>query len=333
VSARRLRVAAESWPIAGRFTISRGSRTVAEVVVATIREETGEEAGAIGRGECVPYARYGESVADVVARIEGLADPIADGLDRAGLAEALPPGAARNALDCALWDLEAKLSGTPAWRRAGLDAPPAPVTAYTLSLDTPEAMAAAARANAERPLLKVKLDAEDVIERVSAIRAAAPGAAIIVDANEAWTPDLLAALAPKLKALGVAMIEQPLPAGEDAALDGMARPVPLCADESCHDTATLGALRGRYDLVNIKLDKTGGLSEALRLADAARTAGFAVMVGCMIGTSLAMAPAMLVAARARFVDLDGPLLLARDRAPGLRYRGSAIDPAAPTLWG
>ncbi len=330
--ARRLRVAIESWPIAGRFTISRGSKTAAEVVVATI-EETRDGARATGRGECVPYARYGESVAEVATRIEGLAGAVADGLDRAGLAEALPPGAARNALDCALWDLEAKLSGVPAWRRAGLDAPPTATTAYTLSLDTPEAMAAAARANADRPLLKVKLGADGVIERVRAIHAAAPEAEIIVDANEAWTPALLAALAPELETLGVAMIEQPLPAGEDAALDGMARPVPLCADESCHDRATLGALRGRYDLVNIKLDKTGGLSEALRLAEAARAMGFGIMVGCMLGTSLAMAPALLVAARARFVDLDGPLLLARDRTPGLDYRGSVIAPPPAALWG
>jgi len=328
VTARRLRVAAESWPIAGRFTISRGSKTAAEVVVAEIAED-----GVVGRGECVPYARYGESVAGVVAAIEALAPAIADGLDRAGLAAALPAGAARNALDCALWDLEAKLSGAPAWARAGLDAAPSLVTAYTLSLDEPAAMAAAARANADRPLLKVKLDAEGVIERVRAVREAAPGAALIVDANEAWTPALLAELAPALAALGVAMIEQPLPAGEDAALDGLGRPVPLCADESCHDTATLEALRGRYDLVNVKLDKTGGLTEALRLAEAARAAGFGVMVGCMIGTSLAMAPAMLVAARARFVDLDGPLLLARDRTPGLVYDGSRIAPPDPALWG
>ena len=328
MSERRLAVRVERWPLAGAFTISRGSKTEARVAVAEITQ-----GAAVGRGECVPYARYGETVEGVVAAIEGLAGAVADGLDRDRLQAALPAGAARNAVDCALWDLEAKITGTPVWQRAGLAAPAPLTTAYTLSLDTPQAMASAARENGHRPLLKVKLGRDGVVERVHAIRQAAPAAALIVDANEAWTPALLGEVAPVLAESGVAMIEQPLPAGEDEALAGIERPVPVCADESCHDSATLAGLAGRYDLVNVKLDKTGGLTEALRLARAAEAAGFGVMVGCMIATSLAMAPATLVAARARFVDLDGPLILARDREPGIIYRGSTMEPPPRELWG
>ncbi len=328
MSERRLAVRVERWPLAGAFTISRGSKTEARVAVAEITQ-----GAAVGRGECVPYARYGETVEGVVAAIEGLAGAVADGLDRDRLQAALPAGAARNAVDCALWDLEAKITGTPVWQRAGLAAPAPLTTAYTLSLDTPQAMASAARENGHRPLLKVKLGRDGVVERVHAIREAAPAAALIVDANEAWTPALLGEVAPVLAESGVAMIEQPLPAGEDEALAGIERPVPVCADESCHDSATLAGLAGRYDLVNVKLDKTGGLTEALRLARAAEAAGFGVMVGCMIATSLAMAPATLVAARARFVDLDGPLILARDREPGIVYRGSTMEPPPRELWG
>ena len=328
MSERRLAVRVERWPLAGAFTISRGSKTEARVAVAEITQ-----GAAVGRGECVPYARYGETIEGVVAAIEGLAGAVADGLDRDRLQAALPAGAARNAVDCALWDLEAKITGTPVWQRAGLAAPAPLTTAYTLSLDTPQAMASAARENGHRPLLKVKLGRDGVVERVHAIREAAPAAALIVDANEAWTPALLGEVAPVLAESGVAMIEQPLPAGEDEALAGIERPVPVCADESCHDSATLAGLAGRYDLVNVKLDKTGGLTEALRLARAAEAAGFGVMVGCMIATSLAMAPATLVAARARFVDLDGPLILARDREPGIIYRGSTMEPPPRELWG
>ncbi len=328
MSERRLAVRVERWPLAGAFTISRGSKTEARVAVAEITQ-----GGAVGRGECVPYARYGETIEGVVAAIEGLAGAVADGLDRDRLQAALPAGAARNAVDCALWDLEAKITGTPVWQRAGLAAPAPLTTAYTLSLDTPQAMASAARENGHRPLLKVKLGRDGVVERVHAIRQAAPAAALIVDANEAWTPALLGEVAPVLAESGVAMIEQPLPAGEDEALAGIERPVPVCADESCHDSATLAGLAGRYDLVNVKLDKTGGLTEALRLAQAAEAAGFGVMIGCMIATSLAMAPATLVAARARFVDLDGPLILARDREPGIIYRGSTMEPPPRELWG
>ena len=328
MTVRSLAVDAETWPIKGSFTISRGSKTAAEVVVVEVAE-----GGAVGRGECVPYTRYGESVAGVIAEIEALRGAVAAGLDRERLQRALPPGAARNALDCALWDLDAKRAGTPVWRLAGVPEPRPAVTAYTISLDDPQTMAAAARANAARPLLKLKLGAEGVVERVRAVREAAPGATLIVDANEAWTPALLADALPDLANLGVAMIEQPLPADGDAALAGIDRPVPLCADESCHDSATLAGLDGRYDMINIKLDKAGGLTEALRLANAAEAAGLRIMVGCMIATSLAMAPAALIAPRARFVDLDGPLLLARDREPGIAFEGSVMQPAPRALWG
>ena len=324
----RLSVADERWPIRGAFRISRGSKTHAHVVTVTLEAD-----GHRGRGECVPYARYGESVEGVVAQIEGLRDDLAAGLDRAGLQQALPAGAARNALDCAFWDLEAKRSGQPAWRLAGLDAPQAPVTAYTLSLDSPEAMRESARSNASRPLLKLKLGGDGDLERVRAVREGAPRSRIIVDANEGWTAGDYATLAPALLELGVAMIEQPLPAGDDAALAEVQRPLPVCADESCHDRASLPALLGRYDLVNVKLDKTGGLTEALALAGAAREAGLPIMVGCMLATSLAMAPALLLAPGAAFVDLDGPLLLAEDREPGLEFDGARIRPPSPALWG
>jgi L-alanine-DL-glutamate epimerase-like enolase superfamily enzyme len=325
---RGLTIRAESWPIAGNFTISRGSKTAADVVVVEIRD------GAhVGRGECVPYPRYDETIDGAVAVIERLRPRIEGGLDRAALQAALPAGAARNAVDCALWDLEAKRGGRPAWQLAGLAPPRAVTTAYTLSLGTVESMAAAARANAGRPLLKLKLSGPGDLDRVRAVHENAPRARLTVDANEAWTPEIFTELAPRLAALGVELIEQPLPAGDDAALARLARPVPVCADESCHDTASLSGIRGRYDAVNIKLDKTGGLTEALRLAAAARAEGLALMVGCMVATSLAMAPALLIAQDARWVDLDGPLLLARDREPGLIYEGNLVQPALPALWG
>jgi L-alanine-DL-glutamate epimerase-like enolase superfamily enzyme len=327
VPKRGLHIAVERFPIAGRFVISRGAKTEAVVVVATLSE--GEFRG---RGECVPYARYGESVESVVAQIEACRPAIETGAGRNDLQKALPAGAARNALDCALWDLEAKRSGMQAFQRAGL-APPAPViTAYTLSLDTPEAMAAAA-ISAARPLLKLKLGSDGDAERLAAIRAAVPNAALIVDANEAWSPENLAANLAACAAHGVALIEQPLPAGRDAILADITHPVPLCADESLHDRGDLAALRGRYDAINIKLDKAGGLTEALALVDEAAQLGFEVMIGCMVATSLAMAPALLLAGRAQYVDLDGPLLLARDRPDGLVYDGSWVHPPAPVLWG
>jgi L-alanine-DL-glutamate epimerase-like enolase superfamily enzyme len=325
----RLTARAETFALREAFTIARGSKIATDVVVAELHD------GAhVGRGEGGPNARYDETPAGVVARIAAMADAVAGGLDRMALQDAMPPGAARNALDCAFWDLEAKRAGVPAWRLAGLAAAPLPVlTAFTLSLGEPAAMEAAARRHAARPLLKIKLTGPGDLDRVRAVRAGAPAARLIVDANEAWTAADYDTLAPQLAALGVELIEQPLPQRDDAALAGRARPVPVCADESCRDRASLAGLAGRYDLVNIKLDKTGGLTEALATARAARAAGFGVMVGCMVGTSLAMAPALLVAQDAAFADLDGPLLLAEDREPALPVAGSLIGPCPPELWG
>ncbi|MFG1417542.1 N-acetyl-D-Glu racemase DgcA [Xanthobacter sp. V0B-10] len=322
-----LSVTVERFPINGTFTIARGSKTEAVVVVARI-----EDRGAAGRGECVPYARYGETVEDVAAAISALGPDIAAGLDRAGLQGRLPAGAARNALDCAFWDLEAKRSGVRAAIAAGLPALRPLETAFTLSLDSPEAMAQAA-ARAGRPLLKLKLGAPGDPERLAAVRAAAPGARLIVDANEGWDEAALPGLLAACAAVGVELVEQPLPAADDGALARLPHPVPICADESTHARAGLAELRGRYDAVNIKLDKTGGLTEALAMAEEAERLGFELMVGCMLASSLAMAPALLVAQRARVVDLDGPLLLARDRVPGLRYEGATVYPPPPELWG
>jgi L-alanine-DL-glutamate epimerase-like enolase superfamily enzyme len=330
-----LRVSAETYPIRGAFTISRGSKKEAAVVVAALSATTAGGREISGRGECVPYGRYGETVDGVVAAIAAQGPAVAAGLDRRALQSAMPAGAARNALDCAFWDLECKASGQPAWRLAGLGLPAPVATAFTLSLADPAAMGRAARAAAAMKLLKLKLgggDAED-IERVRQVRANAPAARLIVDANEGWTIDQLARLAPELAALGVALIEQPLPAGQDAALAGFASPVPLGADESCHGTQGLAELRARYSVVNIKLDKTGGLTEALRLKTEAQAAGFGVMVGCMVATSLSMAPAFLLAQGADFVDLDGPLLLARDRQLGIAYDGALMAPPPSALWG
>ncbi len=324
----RLTVDDERWPIRGTFTISRGSKTHAHVVTVTLDAD-----GHRGRGECVPYARYGETVDSVRAAIEGLRGELEAGLDRQALQQALPHGAARNAVDCALWDLEAKRSGTPAFALAGLHALAPPVTAYTLSLETPEAMRASAAASAHRPLLKIKLGGAGDLERVQAVREGAPQAKLVVDANEGWSAADYARLAPALAELGVIMIEQPLPAADDAALAGVERPVPVCADESCHDRASLPAIAGRYDMVNIKLDKTGGLTEALALKREAEAAGLGIMVGCMLATSLAMAPALLLTPGASVVDLDGPLLLAADREPGLVFEDGRIQPPDPALWG
>jgi L-alanine-DL-glutamate epimerase-like enolase superfamily enzyme len=323
-----LTIRTEAWPIAGRFSISRGAKTEAEVVVAELADGRHR-----GRGECVPYGRYGETVAGVAAALSAMAERLAQGLDRAGLQRAMPAGAARNALDCAFWDLEAKRAGRPAHELAGLPAPRPLVTAYTISLDTPAAMAAAAGKAAARKLLKIKLGGTGDPERIAAVRAAAPRATLIADANEGWNAANLAANLTACADAGFALVEQPLPADDDAALGAMARPIPVCADESVHDRAGLAALGGRYDAVNIKLDKTGGLTEALAMAQEAERQGFSLMVGCMVATSLAMAPALLVAQRARVVDLDGPLLLARDRPDGLLYRDSLVHPPTPALWG
>ncbi len=319
-----LSVTADVFRLAEVFTISRGSRTEAKVL--TVRVTRG---GLTGWGECVPYARYGESLESVTAQIEGLPE----GISRAALQEALPPGAARNAVDCALWDLEAKAAGKRVWELAGLAAPGPETCAYTLSLDTPENMRAAAARHAHRPLLKIKLGTPDDMPRLEAVRAGAPGARIIVDANEGWTAEVYRDLAPHLLRLGVALVEQPLPAAADGALLGLARPVPVCADESCHDRASLDHLAGKYDMINIKLDKTGGLTEALALRDLARAEGYGVMVGCMVGSSLAMAPAVLVAQGAQIVDLDGPLLLAEDRENPLTYEAGKVYPPDAALWG
>ncbi len=318
----------ESWPLAGTFTISRGSRIAAEVLVVELQQD-----GLRGRGECVPYARYGETLEAVAAQIESQRAALAAGLDREALQAALPACAARNALDCALWDLEAKQKGCRVWELAGLPAPGPVTSAFTLSLDSVEAMRASARAAAARPLLKLKLAGPEDYDRVVAVREGAPESRIVVDANEGWDLDFYAAIAPRLTALGVEMIEQPLPAGADEGLAGVPHPVRLCADEACHDTATLECLVGRYEMVNIKLDKAGGLTEALRLKAAAQALGFEVMVGCMMATSLAMAPALLVAQEIALVDLDGPLWMAEDRAEGLVFEGSLVHPPSPALWG
>ena len=323
----QLIVTPERFPIRGSFTIARGSKSEAAVVLVELHD-----GGFIGRGECVPYARYDESVEDVAAALTALAAPVAAGMGREKLASLLPPGAARNAIDCAFWDLEAKRTGKPAYELAGLPAPQPAVTAFTISLDTPEAMAEAARASGHE-LLKLKLGTDGDPERVAAVRAAVPGTRLIVDANEGWTAANLAENLAACADAGIELVEQPLPAAEDALLAYTARPVPVCADESAHGLDSLPQLIGRYDALNIKLDKTGGLTEALALARAARASGLDIMVGCMVATSLAMAPAMLLAPLARFVDLDGPLLLARDREPSLRYEGSVVYPPEPALWG
>lgn len=326
--ARVISVEAERFSIEGVFTISRGSKTEAEVITCTIRE--GDNAG---RGECVPYRRYGETMDSVRAQIDAMREAVADGIDRITLIDAMPAGAARNAIDCALWDLEAKTSGLSVAARIGT-VPHALETAYTLSLGEPEAMAAQARANAARPLLKVKIGGGDSdIARIRAVRKAAPESRIILDANEGWTEENIAENMAVATELGIALIEQPLPVGQDGILRHIARTVPICADESVHVAQDLPALVGLYDAVNIKLDKSGGLTAALLLRDQALALGFGVMVGCMVGTSLAMAPAVLLAQGADYVDLDGPLLLARDRTPGLAYEGSLVSPPLPALWG
>jgi L-alanine-DL-glutamate epimerase-like enolase superfamily enzyme len=321
-------VRTERWPIAGAFTIARGAKTEAAVVVAELHD------GRLrGQGECVPYGRYGETPEGVAAAIEAMRNALQGGLDRQGLQAAMPAGAARNALDCAFWDLESKRSGRPVHTLAGLAAPHALTTAYTISLGTPEAMGEAAGKAAARKLLKVKLGGEGDPARIHAVRAAAPQAELIVDANEAWRADTLFENLAACAAAGVTLVEQPLPAGDDAALATIERPIAVCADESVHDRESLSGLVGKYDAVNIKLDKTGGLTEALAMAREAERLGFSLMVGCMVATSLSMAPAVLVAQRARVVDLDGPLLLARDRENGLRYAESLVHPPTAALWG
>ena len=320
----KVTVTPDVFKLAQVFTISRGSRTEAKVLTVRI-----EDGGHVGWGECVPYARYGETLESVTAEIEGLPAVFT----RTELQSLLPAGAARNAVDCALWDLEAKTAGKPVWQLAGLPEPKPEITAYTLSLASPEEMQAQAAKNAYRPLLKIKLGTPEDMPRLEAVRVGAPEARIIIDANEGWSAEVYAALAPHLIRLGVELVEQPLPAGEDEALIGMDRPVPVCADESAHDCASLPKLKGKYDVVNIKLDKTGGLTEALKLRDAALAEGYQVMVGCMVGSSLAMAPATLVAQGALVTDLDGPLLLAEDRSEPLTFDAEGVHPPRSALWG
>ncbi|MFD0911219.1 N-acetyl-D-Glu racemase DgcA [Ruegeria arenilitoris] len=317
-------VSRDVFRLAQVFTISRGSRTEAKVLTVRLTDEAHQ-----GWGECVPYARYDETLDSVEAEIRGLPNTFT----RQSLMDLLPAGAARNAVDCALWDLETKRAGKRAWELAGLPAPKPEITAYTLSLDTPDAMRAQAAKNAHRPLLKIKLGTPDDMPRLEAVRAGAPDAKIIVDANEGWSAEVYADLAPHLVRLGVALVEQPLPAGDDEALIGLDRPVPVCADESCHDRASLPGLRGKYDVINIKLDKTGGLTEALELRRAAQAEGYGIMVGCMVGSSLAMAPATLVAQGALVTDLDGPLLLAEDRDTPLIFDDAGVHPPEAELWG
>jgi L-alanine-DL-glutamate epimerase-like enolase superfamily enzyme len=324
----RLAARIERWPIAGAFAISRGAKTEAVTVVAEV-----SQGGHTGRGECVPYARYGETPEATLAALLSTREAVRKGLSRQALQAALPAGAARNALDCALIDLEAKIGGQRAWELLGRPAPRACTTAFTISLGTPEAMAAATAKAAHRPLLKIKLGGDGDGDRIAAVRKEAPESELIVDANEAWTPANLEQNLATCGAVGVTLVEQPLPAGQDELLARIRRPVAVCADESAHDRASLDGLRERYDAVNIKLDKAGGLTEALAMADAAQALGFDIMVGCMVASSLAMAPAMLLTPQARFVDLDGALLLAKDRDGGLRYDGSTVYPSDTALWG
>lgn len=320
----QIKVTRDVFQLAQVFTISRGSRTEAKVLTVHITD-----GGITGWGECVPYARYGETLDSVEAEIAGLPASFT----RLDLYDLLPAGAARNAVDCALWDLEAKQAGKPVWELAGLTKPGPEITAYTLSLDTPEKMQAQAAQNGHRPLLKIKLGTPDDMPRLEAVRQGAPKSRIIIDANEGWTADVYAELAPHLIGLGVELVEQPLPAGDDDALLDIARPLPVCADEACHDRASLPGLKGKYDVVNIKLDKTGGLTEAIALRDSALAEGYTVMVGCMVGSSLAMAPATLVAQGALVTDLDGPLLLAEDRAEPLLFDAAGVHPPRAALWG
>ncbi len=325
---RELTVETERFPIAGNFVISRGSKTVAEVVTCTIRDQD-----RVGRGECVPYARYGETVEQVVGEIEKIGEAVSRGIGREELLDAMHPGAARNAVDCALWDLECKLGLRDA-RREVCAMPPRPIaTAMTISLGDVQTMANQARAHSHRPLLKVKVGTEDDTGRIHAVASSAPHSRIILDANEGWTEENIRQHLLAASEARVALVEQPLPAGHDEILRRIPHPVPICADESVHGTDDLERLLGLYDLINIKLDKTGGLTAAIQLRQRARELGFGVMVGCMVGTSLAMAPAVLLAQDAEFVDLDGPLLLERDRPQGLVYSGSMVSPPAPALWG
>jgi len=324
----KLNVTNDSFRLAQVFTISRGSRTTADVITVQLEND-----GFSGYGECVPYARYGESIDSVNAQIESVRGAIIEGMTRQELQHALPAGTARNALDCAMWDLHAKSANTTVWQLAGLNQPDSVTSCYTLSLAAPDDMRSAAAKHSAMPVLKIKLGGEGDLERLQAVREGAPESRLVVDANEGWSIADYRKLAPVMVDLGVALVEQPLPAGDDDALNGLERSLPICADESCHDVQSLEQLHGKYDFINIKLDKTGGLTEALALKSAAEAAGFKIMVGCMVSTSLAMAPAVLVAQGAEVVDLDGPLLLAEDRVPPIEFNGAIMSPSPTALWG
>ncbi len=326
---RTLTIAVDRWPVAGTFVIARGAKTFVDVVTATI-----SDGGITGRGEATPIYYHGETAESVAAQLHIIADAVATGMGRLDLAARMPRGAARNALDAALWDLEAKQTDVAVWKTAGLLPPGLLTTAFTLSLDTPARMEVAARAASPTfPLLKLKLAGEGDRERVAAVRRGAPNARLIVDANEAWTARDVAAEAAGLMPFDVELIEQPVRAGEDYRLDGISSPIPLCADESIQDREDLARCVGRYAAINIKLDKAGGLTEGLALARDAKTAGLEIMVGCMLSTSLGVAPAFLLAQQARWVDLDGPLLLAHDHSDGFRFKAGQIHPALPGFWG
>jgi L-Ala-D/L-Glu epimerase len=323
-----LTIQQETWALKGVFRIARGSRTHANVVTVTLKH-----ASAIGRGECVPYARYNESSESVVAQLEAVRSQIEAGINIEECQSLLPAGAARNALDCALWDLKAKTSGMPVWQLAGMAAPKPVLTAFTISLDEPEVMAQAARDAAGRPLLKVKIGGADDIARVRAVANARPDARLIVDANEGLSEQTLPELLSQARELNIDVIEQPFAAKKDSRLGQVAAPIAICADESFHTSSDIEHLLQNYDAVNVKLDKTGGFTEGLKAVRDARAAGLRVMVGCMVGTSLVTAPAVLLAQLADWADLDGPLLLDKDREPGLFYDGSILHPPTPDLWG
>jgi L-Ala-D/L-Glu epimerase len=321
-------ISRRSWPLRAPFRISRGVKTAADAVMVEVRR-----GAAVGRGESVPYPRYGESVDAVVALLETVAGPLEAGAADEVLTAMLPAGAARNALDCALWDLRARETGASVAQVTGLARPGRLACALTVSLDEPEAMAAAAQAIADAPVIKIKLDGSLVEERLRAVGQAAPRSRFIIDANEGWTLDLLRDVSPLLARMNVDLIEQPLPVGADEGLEGSDPPAPLCADESVHTVAQLAGLRARYQAVNIKLDKAGGLTEAIALLTEARRLGFVVMTGCMVGSSLAIAPALHIAGASDFVDLDGPWWLASDWPGGVRIEGGWMAPPATGFWG
>ena len=324
----RALVRAESWPIRGGFRIARGARSAAEVIVLELHD-----GGWVGRAECVPYARYGESVDSVLFEIETTCERLRPSSPREAVLE-MPAGAARNAVDCALWDLEAKRTGKPVWELTGLRGPPTDIgTMRTVSVDTAEKMKAAAQRLASAEVIKVKVDGGADLDRIEAVHAGAPNAELVVDANEAWSAEQLAQWLPMLPKLGVAVVEQPLPSDRDAALDELERTVPICADETFHDRSSFSSVEGRYDMVNLKLDKTGGLTEALFCAAQARRLGLQIMVGCMVSTSLAIEPALLLAAGAQYVDLDGPLLLDSDREGALHDRDAGVLRSSSAIWG